>query len=579
MSRLPLRRTLPALVLLLALGVGWAAPGASARGAAPPAGIFQVGANTTSIEPGDRWQRAGCSESVANFAQVVAGIQAGTTRGFPGKSPNCVYQGGYGLGPSRAATAIDPVRRYEVQTVVIGDGKDIVVWQMVPFVGFFNRYRTDLCDPGCGILDIRGAVAAELDINENNVAIGSNHTHGGADGYGAWGGLPDWYRVQVREALVASAQAALAAARPAQISVGSIDARTFNNQRRGTYQSVADFGAVWLHAEGAQGSAGAGEGIATVLNYSAHPTVLGSSNRRLHGDWPTVAGAAIGDLLGGVGMTFPGGLGNVSPRRPRDAQADYDGSGGPRDGYDHVEQMGRDFAQFVAADVLDGDHVLPEAVVAAAGATITHPLQNSTEASLGAANFLDREFMPGTPGASPGGTYRSGPPERQCVGTGAVSVNTQLSAFRIGDLAVVTAPGEIFSSVSLAVKSQVRERAFEGAQTMVFGNTQDSLGYIIPSYEVYPPGGPTAGVGQAEYEETFLLGPCFGDHVTATMLDLGRQVNDRVGEPQPPPAVAPPAVIDESPIAAVTLPAAGLLAAALALLLVGRGRARRQPTP
>ena len=68
-------------------------------------------------------------------------------------------------------------------------------------------------------------------------------------------------------------------------------------------------------------------------------------------------------------------------------------------------------------------------------------------------------------------------------------MKTDVSGYRIGDLLAITAPGEIFGSISTVVKSQIRRKSGSGGQTMVFGQTQDSLGYIIQSYEVDPVGG------------------------------------------------------------------------------------------
>ena len=58
---------------------------------------------------------------------------------------------------------------------------------------------------------------------------------------------------------------------------------------------------------------------------------------------------------------------------------------------------------------------------------------------------------------------------------------------------------------------------------MVFAQTQDSLGYIIQSFEVDPLGGLAEYVPEpdvAEYEEFFMIDRCFGDHVLQAQLDV-----------------------------------------------------------
>jgi hypothetical protein len=498
-------------------------------------GEFLVGADRSSLAPDpDRWQTEGCSTYASNFPEEAGHLAGRITEemvapGWP-KSPDCVYLGGYGLGPSRPATGVDPTTGYDVQTIAISNGEELVIWQQTPFVGFFSSYREDLCD-ACGILDIRRVIAEGLDTQLSNIAIGSNHSHGGADGYGAWGGLPTWYREQVRDTLVRSAFRAAAAMAPATIEIGQTEARSFSRERRSTYHSVSDVGAVWLQARELAKGPGKKQGpvIATVVNFAAHPTVLGSRNLLLHGDWPHTASHELGDQLGGVGLVFEGGLGNVVPSRPRQAEADITGDG-EVDALDQVLQMGRDFAGAIGTDIARGGHVLTTNDIASVDAEVVHPVTNWSETALSLTNLLDREFF-GDDGGQPGGAHygsRGGTGQlRPCVSAAPFAIKTQQTAMRIGELTLVTAPGEIFSGISLVAKAKLRAGAFDGGQTMVFGQTQDSLGYIIQSYELYPPAGVSAGTGGIEYEETFLLDRCFGDHVLETMLGLGDQLGRR----------------------------------------------------
>jgi hypothetical protein len=514
---------------------GLTPPDLSGLTAELPDGEFLVGADVGSLAPDpSRWQTEGCVR-MENQTYAEAAIdhlhglsEAQLVTGWP-KSPDCVYMGGYGLpGPARPATGVDPHAGVNVRSVAISNGKDTVVWQMVDMVALFNKYRDDLCDR-CGILDIRRAIEAGTNgkVPASNVAIGSTHTHGGADGYGIWGGLPSWYRTQLRDAVVASAYDALRAMRPATIAIGSVDARAFNNERRDFYYSTADYGAVWLHARSLPTKKNpkkdSTEPIATLVNYAAHPVVLGAGNTLLHGDWPATAAKALEESGGGTGLIFEGGLGNVSPSRPTSGNTDLTGDG-TYDHYDKVIEMGRDFAGYVTADITRGGSGLVDNDVMAADVTIEHPVTNWAEAGLGVATLLDRPFLPDDDAAGPAGRYQfaKNTPTRSCTTAGPFTVKTQVSGYRIGDLTVLTGPGELFSNMSEVVKSKARRNALGGGQTMVFGQTQDSLGYIIQSFEVDPLGGPAQYVpeSQGEYEETFMLDRCFGDHVLETQLGL-----------------------------------------------------------
>lgn len=523
-------------------------------------GEFLVGATMTSLAPDpSKWQTEGCIQmdqsALEHASDHLEGYTADATPAVPPgwpKSPDCVYMGGYGVpGPARAATGVDPYAGVGVRTLAISNGTETVVWQMLDMVAYFNTYRDDLCGD-CGILDIRKAIATRTGgkVAFENVAIGSSHTHGGADGYGVWGGLPDWYRTQLRDGIIASAAEALRSMRPATIEIGSVEARAFNNERRDLYDSTADYGAVWLQARelvvpDEDGKAKKKDPapaeppvVATLVNYAAHPVVLGDDNTLLHGDWPATASKALGDELGGVGLVFEGGLGNVSPSRPSEGKVDLTGDGA-YDDYDKVIEMGDDFAAFMEGDIERGGAVLRSNEIKTAGVDVEHPVTNWAETGLGIANLLDREFMPNSDGGTPplAGQWGAGDaaPEKKCSAAGPTGVRTQVSGFRVGDLTVVTGPGELFSNMTEVVKSKARRGALNGGQTMVFAQTQDSLGYIIQSFEVDPLGGVPSyvpkqsglPVGQThgEYEETFMLDRCFGDHVLQAQLDVVGRLN------------------------------------------------------
>jgi hypothetical protein len=520
-----------------------------------PAGEFLVGVGEQSLAPDPtkvQWDTAKtpCVKEDSTLVDPGVSDLAGAALdghlppGWP-KSPNCVYLGGFGLGPSRPATGVDPYAGVKVRSIAISNGKDTVVWQSLDMVGFFSRYRPDLCTPGCGMLDIREAIAsATFDkVPMDNIAVNATHTHGGADGYGPWGGIPNWYRAQIRDQAIKSAYDALRGLTPATIAVGSVEARPFNNERRDTYYSAADYGAVWLQARQlpARRSSAADEPVvATLVNFAAHPTVIGDENTLMHSDWIGTAGKELGAALGGAGVVVQGALGNVSPSTLRVAPRDLNGDR-KTDNSDNAIQMARDFASFIGADIARGGYVLTSNRITTKTVSIAHPAGNWVEAVGSLANLLDREFAFPSKGANGPSSYTwrksaEAPPLGTCVSAGAVSVKTDVSGFRIGELTVVTAPGELFGTMAEVVKSKTRANGWAvGAdgqvtptgQTMVFGQTQDTLGYIIQHFEVDPAGGVTNNTDPplGEYEEELMVDRCFGDHVLQTQLDLLRQLN------------------------------------------------------
>ena len=123
---------------------------------------------------------------------------------------------------------------------------------------------------------------------------------------------------------------------------------------------------------------------------------------------------------------------------------------------------------------------------------------------------------------------------RGCV-TAGLGVKMDVSGFRIGDLTVITGPGEVFGTMAEVVKSKARSnswtidatgRVVPAGQTMVFAQTQDTLGYIIQHFEVDLGGGVTTNTDPplGEYEEELMADRCLGDHVLETQLDVLRQL-------------------------------------------------------
>ncbi|MDQ4064559.1 MAG: CehA/McbA family metallohydrolase, partial [Actinomycetota bacterium] len=451
--------------------------------------------------------------------------------GWPGRNPNCIYLGGYGIGPIRSAEGVDEKFGVWVRSVAISNGVDTAIFQVIDTVGYFARYREDVCHE-CGLKDVREAISEELQLGgSEHVSIASTHTHAGADGYGGWGGLPRWYYHQMRDSMIESARTAYDEMQRARISVGAVDAREFNNQRRKNYWSVSDYGAVWLQARPIAG----GDAIATMTNYAAHPVTKGFDNEVLHPDWHGPFNKAIEESFGGVALSIQGGLGNISPENGYDADG---------------------LAGLVAEDVTEGGTQLTRNTIAALQSEIVHPTTNAPEFALAAAGMFDREFVPGTEGAAGPGTYswskQDESPQRGCHTAGPAQIRTVVSGYRIGELNIFTGPGELFSNITKVVKSYARS----GTQTMVLSQANDSLGYIIQSFEFDPIGGtPQTSAGIAEYEETFALDRCFGDHVLQEMLDLNRalpQVDPRSDQASPSPEPSASESADASPSPSAT---------------------------
>lgn len=485
-----------------------------------PGGRFLVGADAVNLLPspklfgGEQWQTEGCTR-VEEGELDRTHVLPGDGHGHPFASKDCIYLGGFGIpAPVRPAVEYDDGGVW-VRTLAISNGESTVVMQILDAVGWFYKYAPAICD-GCGIADMRAKIEADTGIPAENISIGATHSHAGPDGYGGWGGLPTWYWNQIRDSVIASAKAALLNLEPATITVGEAVLRDFNNERRDHYYSTADYQATWLQAHALSGGV-----LATLANYAGHPTFVGGPV--LHADWPGATARKLEATHGGVGLLFEGGLGNVSFR----------GRGGETED-EEAENAGRAFADALSVDIADGGTTLGTNDVASSASTIAHPVTNPVLAGGGLVSLFARDFLPSGGGAAPapyhwakGGAPNPAEPDpgqlgylRGCDTASALGVTTVVGGFRVGNALMLFAPGEIFSNITEVAKSKTPG----SAMTFVFGQMNDSLGYIIQSFEfdILSNAATEYGTMTAEYEEFFAIDRCFGDHVTQSLIDAGR---------------------------------------------------------
>ncbi len=498
------------------------------------ADTLHAGAARASLDPSwnDDWETDACTaidDGNLEADHVVSSMS--DARGWPAASPDCIYLGGFGIGPARVAKGVGHGGVW-VRALAVSNGDDIFVYAIADTVGWFARYDSAVCTD-CGVRDVREAIAADVSIPVDNVIVGSTHTHAGADTYGGWGGIPDWYRVQIRDAAVAASKQAIANLEPATLTAGTVHLGAHNNERRDSYYSNADTGATWLRAAATD----TGGTIGTLATYAAHPTEVGGPV--LHADWPGATARRF-EADGGVGVMFEGGLGNMSVRGPDglvDCTALDPGVEETRGEQCDAENAGVAIADEILTDVAEAgedDLVIGSTDFRTSVHDIEHPVAtNPGLTTLASAGLFDREFTPGTPGAGLPGVYHwskqgeastgddtdtpSDPAFANGCSTAGPTIITTVGAHRVGELLIGFAPGEIFSNIAEVVK----EKADAAGQAMVFGQTNDALGYIIQSFEFDSAANAATEYGTQthEYEEVFSIDHCFGDHVLETLLE------------------------------------------------------------
>ena len=462
----------------------------------PGTGQVLAGAAKVSMEPRPAeyngvWEKEGC--------ETFGGDAPGDVTHYPDfrvrwpENPNCIYMGGYGIGPMNAITEwTDPYGLW-VRSVAIGDGTDTIVLTIVDGVYYFGEY-VNMCD-GCGFFDLAQELGGELQIDPDGFLFATTHSHTSPDFIGGWGGVPDWYFRQVADAIRQSVTEAVASMRPGIIEMGDVLARARNGERRDNYRSAEDNSLSWFRIIDAASAASMPKAIATVGGYSAHPVTADAGPGIADGDFPGVFNARVEDRFGGVGLFFQAGFGNVSPRGNK-------------------VEMGEGLANLIPDS--GGGTMLDNTDVRSAQAFWDQPVTNSGLTALGAPGFFDRPFA-----QAPSQVAAGKNADKPCRSASGTTVNTAVSAAKVGNLWITGAPGEIFSNYS----NTVEERNPNGV-TMALSLVNDGLGYIMQSFETDHGGRQGLGfvAGElnnvVEYEDAYSIDHCFGDMALETTLGL-----------------------------------------------------------
>ncbi|HEX4902990.1 MAG TPA: hypothetical protein VFV42_09295 [Acidimicrobiales bacterium] len=475
---------------------------------AAPAGL-RVGAAKVSIDPrpaefGGTWvtDPAACRTLDPGFLERLgtnpedAAHLAHTGSPWP-ENPDCIYMGGFGLGPMNPVSSFDQELGLWVRSIAIGDGEDTSVLTVVDGEGWLWDYGSKCED--CGAKQLGEELGAELGIDPAGIVIAATHSHAAPDFIGGWGFVPDWYMAQVTEAIRQSVRRSVATMEPAVVEFGEAQARPFNRERRSTYRSAEEQQAGWLRAyvPGTPGKGPKQPGepprvIATLGAYAAHPTTRGTNDGVAHPDWPGEFERSVEERFGGVGLHFMTGLGNMSAA----------GSTGPG-------------IAALLPHVGAGEQVgTPD--VSAEQERWVHPVTNVPLSALGIPGFFDRRFVPG-PASTSVGKSETAP----CASASAMGVELAASAIRIGDrLAITTGPGELFSNLTNTIKEKS-----PAAVTFPLAQANDALGYMPQSFELDPIG--QQGLGFVidgylfvNYEDSYAIDRCVGDAVLEKTLGL-----------------------------------------------------------
>jgi hypothetical protein len=462
------------------------------------------------------------------------------------------YLGGYGFSDFKAGNRAQvPGTSGRYATGILGDGAHsrafavsdkhrTIVLSQIETQGYFAAYKAG----PYGINEIRKDASARIASlaarwhsktpvpTAEQILVDSDHTHGGPDTVGVWGGVPTSYLKLVHDRTVTAIAHAWQALRPATLSYGMAHAGVVNqtaeypptgdNDPLLTNQFSDDPNNQTMDDEIRVLQAhdpSTGAVLDTYVNYASHPTVLGSDNTRVTGDYVGRLDLQLAQAFGGFAMDQVATLGREQP-----ARADCATGGDESD-------------ETVALCKLDGyaARVVTKVQRAVAAAT---PLTGTPVVDMNSYLLSETATNPVLAGADYAGVAVGAPILRADTPpwfTGDVLSTTAFSG-RIGDVLLSGGPGEMYAQIWQQVRTTVK--GMRGYLSI--GTAGDFLGYIIAPLGAYPepirqsmfsgsppPGGDNCSgvaspigcpdpIGNDNY--FFNVSHTFGEHLTCELL-------------------------------------------------------------
>lgn len=356
------------------------------------------------------------------------------------------------------------------------------------------------------VLAIRQALADVPGADELSLIVAATHTHSGPDTLGLWGrdtesrGADDAYLACVRQAVVKAVVEAMANLRPARLRAGQVEAGDLVTRSR--LPRVTHGTLTALRIEEAPGSSP----IATVILWGAHPEILTPDNTLISADFPGALRGAVEADGGGLAIYFSGALGAQSPHGGPIWDLDPN-QPAPEAGFRKAKLLGAELARRVRHG-LQAAPDLPAEPIEVRTRELSLPVTNPQFLRLREMGLIRRSIS------------FHGREERP-------RLRTEANLIRVGDVALIAVPGEIYPELVRGGIQNPQEPAadFPGAMReepplldlvpgrvkAVLGLANDELGYIIPKsqWDERPPfayGLPSAQYGEV-YSASYELGP------------------------------------------------------------------------
>ena len=366
-----------------------------------------------------------------------------------------VWQAGYNRDTKSTGVHDDVWAR----ALALSNGETTVLIVATDLIGLFKN----------DVDEIRRQIVP-LGVPFDHILITATHNHSGPDVLGLWNANPTQtgvdadYLTEVKQKMVRVAQEALARLQPARLFFSKTEVQGISYNARD--RDIIDYSAVILHVKSTGDST-----IATLVNFACHPEVLNAKNTLITSDYAHYLYQKLEAELGGTAMLVNGALGGmVTPLVSEHSFAE-------------AQRCGETLASAVIESLQNAQPVT-DARLTSRRRLLKLKADNANFLKLYEMQVIRRPFVDGM-------------------------VETEVGALQIGPALAGTVPGEALPKIGLAIKA-----AMASQFKMVFGLTNDELGYLIPSEDWRPDA----------YEESMSLGQAAGDAVQQAVIALLEEI-------------------------------------------------------
>lgn len=380
------------------------------------------------------------------------------------------------------------------------------------------------------IINIRKRLDPALNID--HLVVSCLHVHEAPDTMGIWSvGLerPFWrfdygYMELLQQAVADAAAEAVGNLRPAEAFMAetAVGPEGFVNDSRIplVYDNVIRI-ARFVEP-------GTDNTIATMVNWGNHPETVGSRNPLLTSDfshyWREGVEKGVADPLGapGVGgmcLYFQGQVGGLMTQLHTTVPHRNGVDKFREDSFEKAEALGDNLAIATLRAIREGSRPMEGSRVAVAAKTFMVPVGNKLFSFAAFIGLVHPGWWKGY-------------------------VRSEVNALRVGDLEILTIPGEIYPEICEGGVEAPEGRDFpiqpvevpplraqmKGKTTMVLGLANDELGYIIPKsqWDVKPPF--AYGRDRDQYGEENSFGPDVAGAVHRASMEVLASLHRAVGE-------------------------------------------------